>query len=60
MKPWYESKTIWANVIAIASVMVITAIQQDLLSESFIKWWLVLQSGLNIFLRTITTDGITK
>lgn len=58
-KPWWKSKTIWANVIS-AAVAVLLLVSQ---SPSFAEYgeYLALAQGiLNIVLRLVTTQPVTS
>jgi len=65
MKPWYESKTIWANIIVTVTAF-LTAIYQFLpglqgtIEPSTYVALLFITGVGNVFLRTITNAGITK
>jgi hypothetical protein len=62
-KPWYKSKTVWANVATIVAAM-LTGLEQLLpvltpvISASVMPWVLVGVGVLNIGLRMVTTEGI--
>ncbi len=56
-KPFWQSKTIWANIITAAIAMALLASQSPSL-QVYSEWLLLAQGILNIFLRVITTTGI--
>lgn len=65
MKPWYKSKTVWANLIVIVTAF-LTGVQQffpelqaHLSAETYSKI-LFTVGAVNLGLRTITDSGITK
>ncbi len=64
-KPWYKSKTIWANVVTVIAAM-LTGLEQMLptlapvLAPAVLPWVLVGVGVLNIGLRMVTKEGITS
>lgn len=62
-KPWYKSKTVWANVATVVAGL-LTAVEQFLpvlipvISPVVMPWVLFGVGVLNIGLRLITTEGI--
>ena len=60
-KPWYASKTIWANIVAFAAtVAVIAGVDVGLTLEVQAEIVTAVLAGVNIVLRLITTQGIGK
>ena len=60
-KPWYASKTIWANLVAFAAtVAVIAGVDLGLTPEVQAEIVAAVLAGVNIVLRLITTQGIGK
>lgn len=63
-KPWYKSKTVWANVATVVAAM-LTAVEQYLsvlspvIDPVIFPWVLAGVGVVNIVLRAITTEGIT-
>lgn len=58
-KDWYRSKTIWLNIIAGVSAFLALPELQHVLGPDALRYVVLVQAGLNIFLRTITSQGIT-
>ena len=60
-KKWYQSKTVWTNILTIA-VGIISAIvsQEGLIPPVVLKWMFVSMGVINVILRAITTTGIEK
>ena len=61
MKPWYQSKTIWLNIIvaALASLEAVTGLLQPIVAANFYAVVAVGLPVLNAVLRIITTQGLT-
>lgn len=62
MKPWYTSKTLWVNLIVgvLASLEATTGLLRPYLPE---HWYVAVAVGLpviNVMLRVVTTQGLTK
>ena len=62
MKRWWQSKTIWLNIIVggLASLEATTGMLQPFLPE---HWYVAVAVGLpivNVALRTITTQGVRR
>ena len=57
MKHWYQSKTIWANVI-MAALGIISEVSQVFPISQNPKVWITVTAVLNIILRTITTQPL--
>lgn len=57
-KPWYESKTIWANLIS-ALVAIILLVSQSPSLAPYAEWLMLTQGVLNIVLRVVTNQGVT-
>ena len=58
-KPWYVSKTIWANLVAFAAtVAVIAGVDVGLTPEVQAEIVAAVLAGVNIVLRLITKQGI--
>jgi len=65
MKKWYLSKTIWANIIVIATAGLTASYQflpglQGSIDPSTYTLLLFFTGAGNVFLRAITNSGITK
>lgn len=58
-KPWYESKTIWANLLVTLAAILLLASEQLNLSPEATQWLLFLAGVANILLRTVTDQPIT-
>lgn len=56
-KPWYTSKTIWANIIS-ALVAILLLVSQSPSFEPYGEWLLLSQGILNIILRFVTDTGV--
>ncbi len=58
-KPWYASKTVWANIVAFAAtVAVIAGIDVGLTPEVQAEIVAAVLAGVNIVLRLITREAI--
>jgi len=58
-KPWYASKTIWANLVAFAAtVAVIAGVDVGLTPEVQAEIVAAVLAGVNIVLRLITREAI--
>lgn len=58
-KPWYQSKTIWANLVAFAaSTGVISGYDFGLTIEVQAELVGVIMGGVNIVLRLLTSRGV--
>lgn len=58
-KPWYTSKTIWANLVAFAAtVAVIAGVDVGLTPEVQAEIVAAVLAGVNIVLRLITREAI--
>jgi len=55
MKKWWTSKTLWANAIAIAAIVIQGLSGKDLVSP---EMQVAILGALNIFLRLITKEEI--
>jgi hypothetical protein len=55
MKKWYESKTLWINVISIMALLAQSYYKKDVISPEIQA---TLLSIINLVLRLITKDGI--
>jgi len=59
-KPWYKSKMIWANIIAVAvAILASLGTFPGLLPAEFSPWVLFVIGALNIVLRFLTNEPIT-
>ncbi len=56
-KPWYQSKTIIANIVTAVIAILLLASQSPSI-QVYSEWLLLAQGILNIVLRVITTTGI--
>jgi len=59
MKSWFKSKTIWANII-LAALGIISEVSQVFPISQNPKVWVTITAVLNIILRTITTQPLSK
>ena len=60
-KPWYASKTIWANIVAFAATLaVIFGVDLGLTPETQAEIVAAVLAAVNIVLRLVTTQGIGK
>lgn len=63
-KPWYESKTVWFNVLTMISVVLVFLVQQQdagLLPFYIDPKWIVFgQGGINLILRFMSRTPIGK
>lgn len=55
MKPWYQSKTIWANLVLFLIALIGILIDSDLL-DAYDKILLLAAAALNLVLRYFFTD----
>lgn len=62
MKNFWESKTLWANLLTIIGALALLVAGTDGLglSEVAVKWLLVVSGGANIVLRLITSESIRQ
>lgn len=62
MKPWYKSKTIWFNAIAMSLIAMeaVFHVLQPLLGPVIYPVALVAITAINGFLRVITSQGIVR
>ena len=60
-KPWFASKTIWANIVAFAATAaVIAGVDVGLTPEVQAEIVAAVLAGVNVVLRLITKQGIGK
>lgn len=57
MKPWYESKTIWVNVLSVLVVLV-TSIMAWPDMQQYGAQFTTMLAVVNVILRLITSEGI--
>lgn len=55
-KKWYESKTMWVNIVATVVIIVQTVTGDDIFKP---EYQVIALSVLNVVLRTITKENIT-
>jgi hypothetical protein len=60
MKKWYQSRTIWINLVLTILGGVATVLQQAPVSPDWVAGIVAVAGALNIFLRADTTTGITR
>ena len=63
MKPWWKSKTIWANVLfilsgALAAAQEFLPMLEGIVPEKYFKIAFFVVCVLNLVLRKVTTEGI--
>lgn len=58
-KPFWESRTFWANALVALSAILLLATQQFELSERVLEWLLFASGVTNILLRFVTSQPIT-
>lgn len=60
MKPWYLSKTIWANIIGIVIAILAVFTQSELLKDKpeIIAYILLASNVLNVILRALTDQAV--
>ena len=58
-KPWYQSKTIWANVLMVASLLLAAPEIQVLFGEHALRIVVAAQVGINIVLRLLTNKALS-
>lgn len=59
-KPWYRSKTVWVNGIAVLAAVADAALGMDLIpGPTAAAWVAAALAGANLFLRKVTTEPIT-
>lgn len=59
MKPWYESKTIWVNVLTLVGVVITSVTAWPELQQYGAQLATAL-AVVNVLLRLITSEGITN
>lgn len=59
-KPWYESKTVWTNIVASVAAVASMAAGDGLLPPIVIKWMLVAVGVGNVWLRSVTDTAISR
>lgn len=59
MKKWYESKTIWLNVISLGIEVANLLMANPIIPAKFAGTLTIIVNVLNIVLRTLTTKPIT-
>ena len=57
MKHWYESKTLWVNVLAIAGMVAEYLIAQQIYSPEIHA---IVLATINLGLRIVTNTGLTR
>jgi hypothetical protein len=62
MKPWYQSKTLWVNIVvaALAALEAGTGLLQPYLPANFYVLVAVGLPVVNAVLRIVTTQGLTR
>lgn len=60
MKHWFNSKTLWVNAIAIVAIILNSQFGIELDAESQAVVATTILALVNIFLRFVTKEGITK
>ena len=56
-KKWYRSKTLWTNTIMFAGVIIAEFTGENPLNPELVA---TIIAGVNMVLRTITKEGLTK
>ena len=59
-KPFWQSKTLWANVITVVATILALPEVTGLLSPDGLKVVLVVQGALNVVLRFLTVGAVTN
>ena len=59
MKKWYQSRTMWVNMLATIAAIVLLATQVFELSAETLTWFLFIQGTINIVLRSVTGEPIS-
>jgi hypothetical protein len=61
MKPWYQSRTLWLNVIValFAALEANTGLLKPFLPDNFYALLAIALPVINVVLRTVTTQGLT-
>lgn len=54
MKPWYKSRTFWANVVSLVAIVLSTEFGITLTAEEVAA----IMSVINIILRALTSEGL--
>lgn len=54
MKPWYKSRTFWANVVSLVAVVLSTEFGITITAEEVAA----IMSVINIILRALTSEGL--
>jgi hypothetical protein len=58
MKPWYQSKTIWFNVLTFVSVVLAAMATHTTLPPVVLEWALVISAAINCALRLTTKEPV--
>lgn len=58
MKKWYQSKTVWVNVLPIVAAIILLATKEFTLPEVWVNVLMFLWGAVNIVLRSITKESI--
>ena len=59
MKPIYQSKTLWVNLVLFLSALLAMPELTALLGESTLQYVVVAQSALNVVLRLVTSQPVS-
>lgn len=57
-KKWYQSRTVWANILFIAGGALALVLQEVELTPQVAQWVAVVQGVFNLILRAVTNKGI--
>ncbi len=60
MKRWYQSKTIWLNVITLTVTILALPEVLNLIPTSGLPWVVAFQAAANVMLRLLTKAGISN
>lgn len=58
MKPWYESRTLWVNIVSLLSALALLASTSAPITPEQAAWLVFLHAALNIVLRFLTEEPI--
>jgi hypothetical protein len=58
MKPWYESKTIWVNVLLLVASVCLALLNEPMMHE-YAPIIVIINTTINVILRIMTTNAVS-
>lgn len=58
MKPWYKSKTIWANVLLLMASVCLALLNEPMMHE-YAPIIVIINTTINVILRIMTTNAVS-